>query len=91
MKIGLSVGDQGEAILFLDRKARDEIVERLLALEFTKDKSSNGHFHLMSEAWGGNDLSELSAETLNNLGHSQGHHLKVLLRPERNDVWKDEE
>ncbi|MCK0141067.1 hypothetical protein [Aliiroseovarius sp. F20344] len=91
MKIGLSVGEQGEAILFMDRKARDVIVERLMALELPEGNSSNEHFHLISEAWGGNDLSELNEETLKTLKHSQGHHLKFLFRPERSEVWKDEE
>ena len=72
--------------MFLDEKGRDELIENLKSLKFPNDKTSNEHFHLFTDEWGGNGLVGLNAATCKRLGLKPIHHLKVYMRPSHKDV-----
>lgn len=86
MKIALGTA-AGEVHLFLDEKGRDELIECLKELEFPKDANSHEHFHLFSEEWGSEGLVVLNSFTREKLGLEAVHHLKVHMRPPKEDVW----
>lgn len=86
MKIALG-NREGEVQLFLDEEGRDELIECLKELEFPKDSQSHEHFHMFSEEWGNGYLAMLNPSARETLGLEAVHHLKVLLRPSKKDVW----
>lgn len=88
MKIALGISE-GEVQLFLDKIGRDQLVNELKELEFPKGNKSHEHIHFMSEDWGNGDLSVLNKATCDQLKLEPVHHLKVLMRPSKKDVWKE--
>lgn len=59
-----------EVNLYLDKSSLDLLIKRLV-----KMTSPGDHIHMMSHAWGGDDLSEEKIDENNNTVH----HLKITL------------
>lgn len=86
MKIALG-NAEGEVQLFLDEEGRDQLIEYLSKLEFPIDSKSHEHFHLFSKEWGTGDLAVLNSSARERLGLEPVHHLKVCMRPSKEDSW----
>lgn len=64
-KFDVIYDDKGEKVeLHLDNEGIDFLIEKLQELKTTK----NDHLHLMTPAWGGNELSE-NENSLNRINH----------------------
>ncbi|MGL5164889.1 MAG: hypothetical protein ACRC9K_03275 [Afipia sp.] len=68
-----------EIQLYLDRIGRDFLVKELGRLEFP----DNDHFHMLSPAWGSDELTE----ERRNANASMGGHLKVYIRPDDESLF----
>jgi hypothetical protein len=69
----LVAGDDGELFLHADSDGLNELIARLEAVRKQVDVGVCGHSHLMTDAWGGKELSE-------NQGIQKGkvvQHLKI--------------
>jgi hypothetical protein len=66
--------DCAEVFVYLDRAGLDYLIKELSGLRWP----TNEHFHMFSEAWGSNELTEERTE----LTSLPARHVKFFLRPE---------